>query len=158
VEGFLNPLLRRLGEIRPGLGATVIGAGGAARAVVCALARSGVRPLILNRSVQRARGLAEDFGCRGGGLDQVELIQGHNELIVQTTSVGMEPAVEGDPLPDYRFNGSELVYDLVYKPQLTVFLKRAEAAGCTVIPGREMLDRQAEIQFKLFTGQDYPPC
>ena len=68
----------------------------------------------------------------------------------------MTPDVGGDPLPDYGFTGRELVYDLVYKPTLTRFLKRAQTAGCTTIGGMEMLINQAAAQFKLFTDHDYP--
>ncbi len=73
---------------------------------------------------------------------------------MQTTTVGLEGA--GDPLPEFVFQGDELVYDLVYSPPLTPFLARARAAGCQTIGGEEMLRAQAEAQFRLFTGREYP--
>ncbi|MBA7668777.1 Shikimate dehydrogenase (NADP(+)) [subsurface metagenome] len=162
VEGFLAPLKSRgwagSESANPKRQATVLGAGGAARAVVYALIREGIDPLILNRSLERARALARSFGCAYSGLNRQgqALMENYSDLIVQATSVGMEPEVEGDPLPGYHFRGTEIVYDLVYKPPLTRFLKRAGDSGCTVIQGLEMLRAQAGAQFKLFTGRDYP--
>jgi 3-dehydroquinate dehydratase/shikimate dehydrogenase len=56
----------------------------------------------------------------------------------------------------YRFNGQEKVMDLVYKPEITPFLKRAARAGCQVQNGYDMLIRQACYQYTLFTGKDLP--
>jgi 3-dehydroquinate dehydratase/shikimate dehydrogenase len=160
VEGFLQPLRPHLDPAGSGrLAAAVIGAGGAARAVVCALGSLGIRPLILNRSPEKAAALAEVFGCRHGGLDAqgLALLEENNDLIVQTTPVGMEPQEAQDPLPDYVFRGSEIVYELIYKPERTRLLARAQAAGCAVISGYAMLKAQARAQFKLFTGHALPP-
>ena len=157
VAGFLAPLEREAPAVlQPGTGAVVLGAGGAARAVVHALARRGLRVLVLNRTPARARALARRFGCAWGGLDEPGLarLSGHSALIVQTTTVGMDGA--GDPLPGYRFRGEECVYDLVYAPALTPLLARARAAGCRTIGGWSMLRAQAEAQFRLFTGREYP--
>jgi 3-dehydroquinate dehydratase/shikimate dehydrogenase len=153
------------------MGAAVLGAGGAARAVVYALVGERARVLILNRTPERARRLAEEFGCRFGGLERADLA-GHDELIVQTTSVGMEGmggvgiagGAEGeeagfrpaDPLPGYRFSGREIVCDIIYTPPLTPFLRRAREAGCQIIPGTEMFLAQARAQFRLFTGREMP--
>jgi 3-dehydroquinate dehydratase/shikimate dehydrogenase len=157
VAGFLAPLEREAPAVlQPGTGAVVLGAGGAACAVVHALARRGLRVLVLNRTPARARVLARRFGCAWGGLDEPGLarLSGHSALIVQTTTVGMDGA--GDPLPGYRFRGEECVYDLVYAPALTPLLARARAAGCRTIGGWSMLRAQAEAQFRLFTGLEYP--
>jgi 3-dehydroquinate dehydratase / shikimate dehydrogenase len=59
-------------------------------------------------------------------------------------------------VPGYRFSGREIVYDLVYAPRMTPLLARAQAAGCTVIPGIRMLLSQALGQFRMFTGRDFP--
>jgi 3-dehydroquinate dehydratase/shikimate dehydrogenase len=136
--------------------AVVLGAGGAARAVVHALTRHGLRVLVLNRTPARARALARRFECQWGGLDTrgIARLAGHPALIVQTTTVGLDGA--GDPLPEYGFRGDEIVYDLVYSPPLTPFLARAHAAGCRTIGGLDMLRAQAEAQFRLFTGREYP--
>jgi 3-dehydroquinate dehydratase/shikimate dehydrogenase len=166
--GFLEPLERQAPELlRSGAWATVLGAGGAARAVVYALASRGLRVLVLNRTESKARALARRFGCAWGGLYArgAERMREFSELIVQSTTVGMTAAEGGspaprsgpaDPLPGYHFRGTELVYDLVYSPALTPLLARAQAAGCRTIGGISMLEAQGRAQFRLFTGRDYP--
>jgi 3-dehydroquinate dehydratase/shikimate dehydrogenase len=166
--GFLQPLERQAPELlRPGAGATVLGAGGAARAVVYALASRGLRVLVLNRTPLRARALARRFGCAWGGLEArgFERMRDFAQLIVQSTSVGMAAAEgappapragQADPLAGYRFRGTELVYDLVYSPELTPLLARAREAGCRTVGGLSMLEAQGRAQFRLFTGRDYP--
>jgi 3-dehydroquinate dehydratase/shikimate dehydrogenase len=160
VEGFLRPLRFQAPElVRRSTRATVIGAGGGARSVVQALRSCGILPLILNRTEEKARVLADFFGCEWAGLDRqgISRMKDHSDLIVQATGVGMEPEVDADPLPGYRFSGSEVVYDLVYQPLLTVFLKRAKQAGCRIVSGLDMLFSQGAAQFNYYTGVDYPP-
>ena len=65
----------------------------------------------------------------------------------------MSPDIEGNPLPDFDFSGVEIAYDIIYTPELTCFLRNAEAAGCTIINGLPMLKAQAAEQFHLFTGK-----
>ncbi len=157
--GFLAPLRAAFGGTLPrGLGATVIGAGGAARAVVSALVGAGAAVLVLNRTLDKARALADAFHADAGplGPSGAGLLEGHRDLIVQTTSAGMAPQADVDPFPDCRFTGKEVVYDLVYAPPTTAFLERALQAGCRVIRGRQMLLSQAYAQFRIFTGHDFP--
>lgn len=157
--GFLAPLRAAFGgSVPPGLGATVIGAGGAARAVVSALAGAGAAVLVLNRTLEKARALADEFHADAGplGPEGVGKLEGHRDLIVQTTSAGMAPQTGIDPFPECQFTGREVVYDLVYVPSTTAFLARAIQAGCPVIRGRRMLLSQAYAQFRIFTGRDYP--
>jgi 3-dehydroquinate dehydratase/shikimate dehydrogenase len=169
VSGFLDPLAAELGldtqvdsrSPRIDLSryrATVIGAGGAARSVVYALRLSGCRVLVLNRTAARAQALAEEFGCQWGPLENsgYRALEEFNDILVQTTSVGMSPHEGTDPVELYSFRGHEIAYDLVYAPPLTRFLERAQAAGCRIIYGEDMLLRQALHQFYLFTGQTYP--
>ncbi len=153
--GFLAPIDRLLDEGRiktplDGGRALVIGAGGAARAVVYSLVRRGMDVTIVNRTVEKAVKLAEQFGCRGAGLDQAG--SGYS-IVVQTTSAGMAPDFEGNPLPDFDFTGVELAYDIIYVPEKTMFLKKAEQAGCAIMNGIGMLEAQAAEQFRLFTGR-----
>jgi 3-dehydroquinate dehydratase/shikimate dehydrogenase len=125
--------------------------------------------LILNRTVERALGLAKEMEMalglspgtimagplNGEGVSKAE--QFIPDLVVQTTSCGMHPREDEDPFPNLSFRGREVVYDLVYTPKETRFLKRAKATGCSVIYGDAMLIHQAFRQFLLFTGQEYPP-
>jgi 3-dehydroquinate dehydratase / shikimate dehydrogenase len=159
VGGFLDPLREAFGGAIPGgLGATVIGAGGAARSVVHALRGCGARVLVLNRSPGRARELATGFGAAFGGLDDAgyRAAAEHGDVVVQATSAGMEPHPEIDPAPGLAFRAGGIAYDIVYSPDVTVFLRRARAAGCRIVRGRLMLVAQAMEQFRLFTGTAYP--
>jgi 3-dehydroquinate dehydratase/shikimate dehydrogenase len=159
VRGFLAPLEKQAPELlEAGSRATVIGAGGGARSVVYALRSRGIRPLIVNRTAQKARALAEFFDCDWGGIDAegVARIGENADLVVQATSVGMDPEPEADPLPEYRFSGLEVVYDLVYQPLMTLFRRRAQDAGCRTVSGLDMLFAQGAAQFKYYTGVEYP--
>jgi len=167
--GFVAPLVRASGRPLSGMRALVVGAGGAARAVVAALLDAGCSVAIVNRTLERARRLAREFGCRADelsseGIARLTTADGTSvatapapfELIIQTTSAGMHPNEGEDPLPFYEFRGSEIVYDLVYAPRETRLLARATKAGCPTIGGFEMLLEQAYLQFRLFTGIEFP--
>jgi len=168
LEAFLAPLTPVFGREADGgprlagVRCTVIGAGGAARAVVYGLLARGAQILILNRSPERAEALAAELAAslgvpapRTAALQPSarELPAAYRELLVQTTSVGMEPHSEGDPLSFYEFTGAEVAYDIVYTPPETVWLQRARRAGCRVIGGRAMFEAQARAQSRLFLAQ-----
>ncbi len=157
VYGFITPLKEAKGSLA-GLNAAVIGAGGAARAAVYALVREGCSARIYNRTVSRAEALAEIMGCHSGSLkDFTSLEPGSFDIIVQTTSSGMEGAQGPDnPIPDYEFQGNELLYDIIYTPPVTPVMDKAAKAGCRVLGGWAMLVEQAKEQFRLFTGEDLP--
>ena len=161
--GFMAPLAEALaaGRIRR---ATVIGAGGAARAIVWALREREVDVLIANRTMPRAQALAAEMSAHAVALSAPDLarrVAGYSDLIVQSTSVGMErhgaaTAAVLDPIAHVPLGGHEIVYDIVYAPPETPLLKRARAAGCEIVFGREMLLGQAYAQFQRCTGRPYP--
>ncbi len=157
-EGFLAPILADIekGRMRRAL---VLGAGGAARTAVYALRDNGIAVTIVNRTYEKAKGLAAETGSEALSTERMDHIdeQGAFDLVVQTTSVGMSPDIDGDPLPSYSFSGGETVYDIIYTPPKTRFLERAEKAGCRIIGGDEMLLTQARAQFRLFSGGILPP-
>ena len=146
--GFYAPLAEIDLEGAP---VAVIGAGGAARAVLFALARAGVGHVtIFNRSPLKAMGLLATFGLKGEvlGLD-AQLPPA--ALLVNSSSLGMtgQPPLDLDlsPLP-----GDAIVYDLVYAPLQTKLLKAAEARGLDTVDGLDMLVGQAALAFELFFG------
>lgn len=153
--GFLAPINDQIaqGTIKTAL---VIGAGGASRAVVWALHNHGVKVTILNRSLEKARQLAGETMSSFDTLDHANLYSKKFDLIVQTTSVGMQPNVDLDPVPSLEFSGTETVYELIYQPRETPFFTRASEAGCRVIGGAEMLLEQGKLQFEAFSGYHYP--
>ncbi len=154
VDGFLEPLRRRLSfsSIRK---TAVIGAGGAAAAVVEALKEIDTEIHVFNRTLSKAALFAEKFGVFYHSLDSYRKIA-ECDLIVQTTSVGMSPDVSKTPVPGYRFSEHQVAYDIIYTPSETVFLKEARNSGCRTINGMEMLVAQGKRQFELFTGMPYP--
>jgi len=157
--GFLKPLLDHL-ECTDLLGRkiAVIGAGGAARGIVYALKQAGAELLILNRTESKAQKLAEEFDQEWGPLNESVLsrMEEFRRIIVQTTDAGMHPLVDRDPLSFYSFRGDELVYDIIFNPEVTRLMERAREAGASILGGYPMLVEQARFQFKLFTGKESP--
>ena len=144
---------------------TVIGAGGIARAVLFELHRLGAKTLVLNRTIRKARNLAAPYDFAWGGLDNqgIAMMGKFRDIIIQATPVGMmkdndtgDPLYSLDPAAMYSFNGREEVMDLVYKPEMTAFLRRAADAGCRIQNGYDMLIRQARYQYAQFVGKDFP--
>jgi 3-dehydroquinate dehydratase/shikimate dehydrogenase len=157
--GFSESLLHFIGKKNfRRLKITVLGAGGAARAVVSEIHRLKGKCLILNRTAARARELALNYDFKWGGMDSqaLDTIERYSDIIIQTTSVGTFPAIDEDPFESYRFKGYEVVMDLIYNPPLTAFLRRAQAAGCSVLNGFDMLVRQAKYQYQYFFERDFP--
>jgi 3-dehydroquinate dehydratase/shikimate dehydrogenase len=137
---------------------TIIGAGGVARAVAAEIHRYGGKALILNRTVNKARNIALQYNFRWGGLDNqgIEIMTKFSDIIIQTTSAGMEGHDAADPLELYAFTGKEAVMDLIYTPAQTPFLKRAAEAGCRTLNGYDMVIRQACLQYFHFFGREIP--
>ncbi len=152
--GFVEPLIGDL-DTKKIQSALVVGAGGAARAVVWALRNHGCRVTIVNRDVKRAESLANETMSAFDSLENAPLY-GAVDLIVQTTPLGMAPLEEEDPIATYALRGQQTVYELIYRPHYTPLLKRAKAKGCTLHFGLEMLVRQGKLQFEAFSGYHYP--
>ncbi len=146
----------------------VVGAGGAARAVIYTLIRhfNPKRIFIINRTEQRAESLKEYFKAKMNygyftakelvPPDLVEIFR-DSKLIVNATSVGTFPDSDDSitPLAD-SFSKGQLVFDLVYNPPETKLLKLAASKGAVTINGIKMLISQAERSFELWTGEKMP--
>jgi len=159
--GFERALGEFLGRTDlAGLRATVVGAGGAARAIAAVLARLGAKGLIINRTLAKARALARrhDFAWAYNDERSLDLVLDHSDLIVNATSIGMEGEEPGDPLDWYEFTGRETVFDIIHNPERTILLRRAREAGCMVGNGLGMLRHQAAEQFRIWTGREPPPA
>ena len=129
----------------------VLGAGGAARAIVAALARYGAEVTIYNRTFARAEGLAAEFAARAHPLEAVGELAA--EIVINCTSVGMHPKVDETPVPAEALAGPAAVFDTIYNPIETRLLREARAAGCLTVSGVEMFVNQAAGQFGIWTGQ-----
>lgn len=149
IDGFLEPL-RAAGSWR-GRRAVVVGAGGAARAVVVALASEGAAVEVYARHADRAMHVARLAGGTGGALPPPA---GRWDLLINATPVGTAPATDAMPVPPECLSGVGLVYDLVYNPPETRLLAQAKALGCRTIGGLAMLVAQARLQFAWWTGRD----
>ena len=152
--GFIEPLLVDIDAKRV-QHALVVGAGGAARAVVWALRNHGCKVTIINRNVDRAKQLALETMASYDSLENAREYESV-DLVVQTTSVGMVPHVDENPIADYQFNKNQIVYELVYRPKYTEMMKNALEAGSRLLFGIDMLVRQGKHQFEAFTGYHYP--
>jgi shikimate dehydrogenase len=129
----------------------ILGAGGAARAIAFGLKQASCAQLvILNRSIDRARGLALELGAETqfGTLDEFDKIQ-DAKILINATTIGMESDLT--PLAKEKIPAGIIVKDIVYNPLLTKFLRDAQEKSCQIITGEKMLLHQAIKQFELFT-------
>lgn len=153
--GFTASLMQQAPGWRPAAGpAAVIGAGGAARAVVTALLDCGVPEVrIVNRTRHRADRIKADFGARVAVGDWTrigDMLDGA-ATVVNSTSMGMKGGPPLD-LPLDALSPGALVTDLVYTPLDTDFLRAARARGCTTVDGLGMLLHQAAPGFERWFG------
>jgi len=155
-EGFLASLAAGAPGFRPeGATALVLGAGGAARAVLDALLGAGVARLLLaNRTPARAEALRAEFGPAVTAIPWQEAgaALAGADLVVNTTSLGMtgQPPL---PLPLDALHAGQVVTDLVYAPLETPLLAGARAAGATAVDGLGMLLHQAAPGFERWFGR-----
>ncbi|WP_242097304.1 shikimate dehydrogenase [Sphingomonas sp. CROZ-RG-20F-R02-07] len=150
--GFYAPIADR---DLAGKAVTVIGAGGAARAILFALSRIGVgRVTLLNRNPLKGAALLAAFGLKGQALPLTAALP-PCALLVNATTLGMtgQPplAIDLTPLPD-----DALVYDIVYAPLETPLLAAAHARGLETVDGLEMLVGQASLAFEILFGAAPP--
>ena len=153
--GFIHPIEKEIddGRIKSAL---VIGAGGAAKAIVWALKMRNVKVVIVNRTKSKADELARLYGVGSDSLDNISQYEGKVDLVVQATNMGLHPYEDVNPAEKFHFSGKEIAYDIVYKPKYTKFLLAAEKAGCSLKFGWDMLMEQGKLQFESFTGYHYP--
>jgi len=133
----------------------IVGAGGVARAIVAGLGDAGAKIKIYNRTVERAKRLAAEFGCDFAPLDDLPNIEA--KVLINCTSVGMHPNVDATPVPAECLKRGMAVFDTVYNPAQTLLLKEAKKKRKKTIDGLSMFINQALAQFKLFTGQNANP-
>jgi shikimate dehydrogenase len=132
----------------------VIGAGGAARAVGFGLIEAGAKVRITNRTVSKGQELAAQLGCPFVAANDIATIQA--DALINTTSVGMHPHIDGLPIAAELLDHFAVVMDIVYAPLQTRLLREAALRGCRTIDGLQMLLHQGAAQFSLWTGQPAP--
>ena len=172
-EGFIQAMeetlsLSQIELPRHAIKVVVLGAGGAARAIIVALALNGATEIIVaNRTKARAEQLIRDLGCKFSGLGRVNQVQlkfaeinseelaNHictSHLLVNTTSVGMITNTEIDLFNLDALSARTVVYDIVYTPPVTALMKAAQIRGCPTIGGIGMLVHQGAIAFQKWTN------
>ena len=132
----------------------VLGAGGAARAVGYGIISEGGRLTILNRTKERGEKLAADLGSDFCLLEDFKKVK--CDILINTTSLGMAPDLNGMPVEKKHLNKRMIVMDIVYNPLRTRLLKVAQDMGCTTIDGVSMFVYQGACQFELWIGKKAP--
>lgn len=138
--------------------ALVIGAGGAAGAVVFGLVKEGASVAVANRTVERGLALAEAFRCAFISLSELNKpgVESCFDIVVQCTSAGMAGTAPPPVPAGALFRPGMTVMDIVYRPLRTAFLAAASDAGCTVVDGAEMLLHQGVAQLEWWLGRPIP--
>lgn len=143
-----------------------LGTGGAVRAVAFAIAdRCGpTRITILGRTPANVDELGSDLESQtevpihtGNLADEIETAMADHDVVINGTPLGMAPEqAERSPVPPETLSDSHVVFDMVYNPRETKLLRDAQAAGCAVVHGIEMLVYQAALQFETWFDQPAP--
>ena len=163
-EGALRSLVKS-GISLQGMKVLILGAGGAARAVIYSAAKEMPNSIvILNRTKERARELADKVSAKTGIPVTAKKLENQSlkdeiqdtDLIINCTSVGMAPDLNGTLVPKNLLRKGLAVMDIVYVPFETRLLKEAREAGAIVIPGVDMFVNQAAFAFEIWTGRKAP--
>ena len=164
--GFVESL-KEDGKIDPkGKNVVLIGAGGGAKAVAIMLAEAGIKSLVITDIMREKSSNLTECVKSYFKIDAAAISQGSNDLkeaikncniLVNATPVGMHPNEDKCPIAlDIEIPKGILVYDLIYNPPETKFLKKAKESGAKTLNGIGMLVRQGALSFSIFTGKEAP--
>ncbi|HKO39648.1 MAG TPA: shikimate dehydrogenase [Nitrososphaeraceae archaeon] len=160
IYGFIQPLYTRNIDFK-GKKVLIIGAGGAAYAIVTSLSyEKGIEKIsLVNRSSDKASKLVEHalklgLNIHKEDFESLSKIASQSDLIINSTSIGLNN--ESSPIERNYINPNSLVYDIVYKPIVTDLLRKAKEVNARVVYGYEMLIAQGAQAFKIWTGCDAP--
>lgn len=158
-RGYVESLIEETGETLADKHVLVIGAGGAARGIVTALLRRGIKKLtITNRTEEKALPLIEIAASLQTAAEVIKRKDAEKRLeeydiIINTTSVGMSPDTNVSPLSLEALPLGKIVSDLIYNPLETKFLKEARLKGAKTVNGVGMFVNQAALAFEYWTGK-----
>jgi len=159
MDGFLDPFKKRNLNLKDSR-VLLLGAGGAARAIVAGFAKEHAQNItIANRTIENANSLAKFSNKIGLNANIVKIenigdTAKNYDIIVNATSVGLKN--EPSPISLNSISSKTIVYDIVYMPINTDFLKKAKEKGATIIYGYEMLLGQATRAFEIWHGIEAP--
>lgn len=143
----------------------IVGAGGAARAITVSLASAGVKNLnIVNIDKNQALSISkplQTLGCKAHVFDweknDIKTALSQSELVINTTSLGMEPNIyDMPPLDVNDFRSWHFFIDVIYQPKETLLLRKAKECGCKTMNGLNMLFEQGILAFNIWTGTQAP--
>jgi 3-dehydroquinate dehydratase/shikimate dehydrogenase len=151
----LNKIEGREDDLLRGRTVLLLGAGGVARAIGYGVKMRGGIAIIASRTQERSQQLAHDLKAEAIPWEQrYSRVAG---VLVNCSPVGMHPDIDSTPYEiTEQLSADTIVFDTVYNPENTVFIKSAKKAGCLTINGLDMFVRQAAYQYKLFTGEEPP--
>ncbi len=165
-SGFIRAIKMQTGSGVTNKKAVVLGAGGTTRSIAVKLAQEGASSIaIINRTVEKARVIEETINSNFsriassmsyGEAEESRVIE-QSDIIINTTSIGLHPDLEGCPLSDsFPFNKSQTVYDVIYKPVKTRLLRNAEKCGCITANGLGMLICQGVEAYEIWMDVKIP--
>ena len=152
VVGVIEALRPVAGQVRSAL---VLGAGGMSRAVLVALARLGIQDVAVSARSRDAAGTVA-AGWKVSVVDWEDRAKARADLLINATSLGMSPAIEGTPMPEPGLDGFRVVADVVASPPETVLLAAASRRGQPTANGLQVAFHQALAQFTYYTRRDPP--
>lgn len=136
-----------------GKNVVILGAGGAARAAVFTAKKMNAASItILNRTLEHAKRLAEEFECQFGKLVNFR----GGDVIIQATSAGLNSEEGVELIPKEKLNPSMVIFEVIYSPLETKLVRDAREVGANVITGDKMLLHQGYAAFEIWTGQKPP--
>lgn len=151
--GVVTPL-EKMGSLK-NKKVAVLGAGGAARSIIFGVQKKGAHVTVLNRTLEKAKQLADEFDCEATSLSNKLTIQ-QADILINATPIGMHPHENETPIDTGLITKNQIIFDVVYVPYETKLLKKAKEKGAKIIHGIEMLLYQGTAQFELYTGNKAP--
>ena len=156
VQGFIEPLANAYGSLKNAKIA-VLGGGGAARAAIYGLAKEAAKVTVFTRDFEKGRSLAEQFNIQHSLFKTQSESYDDFNVVINATPLGLIGALENEaPATAEQIKNVHLVYDLVYNPFETSFLREARSVGVPTIGGLAMLVAQGAAQFEIWTGKTAP--
>lgn len=159
--GYVRSLIEETKISLRGKRILMIGAGGAARGVIYALAKELPEMIwVANRTVDKAKSLAQSMKpyteVFGMGMDAIDDIKHNVDIVINTTAVGMHPQVDAMPIEPSWFHEEMIISDLIYNPRISKLLREAERRGCKIHGGLGMFIYQGAYAFEYWTGLSAP--
>ncbi|MCS5527651.1 MAG: shikimate dehydrogenase [Nitrosopumilus sp.] len=158
MDGFLEPLKKRNVSIQNSK-VLLMGAGGAARAIVAGIAKEKAKSIdIANRTIENAKNLSEfaqkiELSANARKIEDIDNLENY-DIIINATSIGLKN--EASPISFESIKEKTIVYDIVYAPMNTDFIKKAKEKNAEIIYGYEMLLGQATRAFEIWHEIEAP--